>query len=169
MYAPHPDNLPLLVFLDFKKLFITFRQKITFECGWSVPTFYRKIREPRSLSNIETRFYLDEAEHLVTCLMLKNEMQDRLQISIMPTGTSSDNHLDALRISMTALPALFKEMVCKNCGWSETKFLRILHRKDPKLSNIEREAIIAVLNILLEQILEQILSARRYLLGSQDA
>lgn len=30
-----------------------FRDKVLQECDWSVPTFYRKIRDPLSLSNAE--------------------------------------------------------------------------------------------------------------------
>jgi hypothetical protein len=32
---------------------IVFRDKVNHECAWSTPTFYRKARDPKTLSNAE--------------------------------------------------------------------------------------------------------------------
>jgi hypothetical protein len=46
-------NLLKELYLLFVVLPNSFRDKVLEECSWSVPTFYRKMRDSRSMSNAE--------------------------------------------------------------------------------------------------------------------
>ena len=48
-----PNNLLHVTHVLFMQAMNGFRDKVVEECGWSVPTFYRKMRDQKSLSNAE--------------------------------------------------------------------------------------------------------------------
>jgi|GEM_PF-1952154 len=48
-----PNNLLHATHVLFTQVMNCFRDKVVEECGWSVPTFYRKMRDQKSLSNAE--------------------------------------------------------------------------------------------------------------------
>jgi hypothetical protein len=163
------DNLPALLFSELKKVFIEFRENVSSECGWSLPTFYRRIKVPGRLSNIETKFFLEEADRLINRSLIKDEMQglESPPMMVDSFGMPSDNHLDALYRSMVNLSLVFRGMVCKNCFWSISKFQKILKQDNPKLSNAEKKGITEICNIVLEQMRVQIAAAREHLCQSR--
>ncbi|WP_298737835.1 hypothetical protein [uncultured Chitinophaga sp.] len=50
---PHPENFLNLVYLKLSDVPIGFRERVSEECNYSTPTFYRKMRSSKSLSNAE--------------------------------------------------------------------------------------------------------------------
>jgi hypothetical protein len=50
---PHSENMLQDIHSALMNFPIVFRDKVNEECSWSTPTFYRKARDPKAISNAE--------------------------------------------------------------------------------------------------------------------
>ena len=51
--TPTPENMLSDIYSQLMEFPITFRNKVSEECSWSIPTFYRKARDVKGISNAE--------------------------------------------------------------------------------------------------------------------
>ena len=51
--SPNSENMLQDIYSTLINFPVAFRDKVNQECAWSAPTFYRKARDPKALSNAE--------------------------------------------------------------------------------------------------------------------
>lgn len=67
-------NLLHSIYLKFCDFPIVFREKVSEECDYSLPTFYRKMKQIDSLSNAEKDKIISVTEECIQALMKYAEM-----------------------------------------------------------------------------------------------
>lgn len=69
--------------------------------------------------------------------------------------TKTGNILFLLHSSFSELPIKFRELVCKECGWSMPTFYRKMRAQDkfiPALSNAEKEAVLRIAEFVVQEL-----------------
>lgn len=149
---------------DLENLSANFRESVCRECDWSSPTFYRKIRIPKSINNLEMKFLLNEAERQLNLVLDRNFSFPGVEPIVLELEPKPSicSFAELYKILIDQ-PVIFRKKLRKECGWDTQKICRIRKNDALFVSSVTKMGIASIFNIGIAEAFAKIKSMREQL------